>query len=238
VTITRRLAKLESGLDPESAAIRWLHEAHEYPSLDAYTDSWTQQPTSEHPLHRIAQQVEAATKARLKGRRREAQRAADTAVHAAVFRVQLVVHIDIAATDGLRVQGLLHVALSWRLRELLFRETLAETDVERAEADTLAADWQRWSEMARDLGSLLAAKQAASLDLERRYLGGHGSLFPETARQLRDLVERIEVLYRVVLESGMVEAPEPSDETSAAAEHADKLHASASKAANTYMGWG
>jgi len=258
VTITGRLAKLESGLDPESAAIRWLHEAHEHPTLEAYTDSWAlheahehptleaytdswaQQAHAEHPLHRIAQQIEEATRQRLKGQRRHDERGVRRAVHAAAFRVQLVVMLNLDAIDIVRVQGLLHVALMWRMRELSFRELLAAEDEAAAETDTLERDWSSWAEHTRDLIALLRAKRAARLELERRYLGGHGALFPETRDELRDLVERVEGLYETIAESGSAPAIEPLgtgpvDEGSG--EHADRLGALASTAADAFMGW-
>jgi hypothetical protein len=240
MVLSRRLEKLEAELDPESAVLHWLTVAHEYPTLAAYTDSWKDEPGSEHPLTRIAGQVETATRQRLRKEKRFGERAVDRAVHAAAFRVQLVVHLNLDAIDTVRVQGLLHVALTWRMRELSFRELLAAEDEAAAETDTLERDWSSWAEHTRDLIALLRAKRAARLELERRHLGGHGALFPETRDELRDLVERVEGLYETIAESGIAPAIEPlrtGPVDEGTGEHADRLGALASTAADAFMGW-
>lgn len=235
MTVARRLTKLEDDLDPESAVNHWLAEAQRFPTLEAYTDSWTRESTPEHPLHRIAQQVEAAARQRLRTEKRSGERAVDRAVHAAVLRVQLVVQIDLDATDSLRVDGMLAVAQHHRLRELAFREVLAVTDAAEAQAETLQEESAAWADQARDLHDRLGVKRAARETLETRYLGSRASLFPETAGLFERLAEMVEG-HVAIAKRGDHDRTDLTDESAVDA-RADRLLALASRVADAYMGW-
>ena len=244
MVLARRLGKLEAELDPESAVLHWLAEAHEYPTLDAYTEWWQARPESEHPLVRIPQQLEETTRKRLRGQRRPSDHEVRKVVRAAAFRVHLVVFLNLDAADTIRVQGLLHLALTWRMRELSIRDVLAETGDDGRfadEADTLERDWTSWGVAVRDQISSLRGMDAAHRDLERRYLAGQCGLFPETAEAFRSLVGRVESLHATITKTGSAQVigPVGADEPDPpGGDHADRLAALASTAADAFMGSG
>jgi hypothetical protein len=233
VVLARRVGKLEQGLDPEAAVLRWLTEAHEYGTLEAYTDTWLDAAAIERPVPRIAQQVEDATRERLRRQRRFDERAIARAIHAAVFRLQLVVQLNVSAMDTIRVDGMITVSHHYRMRELAFREMLAEHDPDTARADSLDADTDAWMDGVHDLATRLRAKRAAKERLEGRFLAGRDSLFPETAALLDGL--RQLVGGHVAL-AGEDDRTAGLDESSVDA-RAQSLLGLASRAADAYMGW-
>jgi hypothetical protein len=235
VVLARRVGKIEEHLDPEAAVLRWLTEAHEYGTLEAYTETWLDAAATERPVPRIAQQVEDATRERLRRQRRFDERAIARAVHAAVLRVQLVVQLNVAAMDSIRVDGMVAVSHHYRMRELAFREALAEHDPDAAQADSLEADTDEWMESVHDLASRLDARRSAQERLEERFLAGRDSLFPETAEMLDRLWEMVEGHLAIALADEYDRTPEP-DECSVGA-RAESLLALASRTADAYMGW-
>ena len=233
MVLARRVTKIEDGLDPEAAVLRWLSEAHEYGTLEAYTETWLDRPASERPVPRIAQQVEDATRERLRRQKRFDDRAVDRAVHAAVLRVQLVVQLNVAAMDSIRVDGMIAVSQHYRMRELAFRGALAEHDPAGAQAESVEADTDAWVEGVRDLVTRLEVKRAAKERLEERFLAGRESLFPETAELLDGLREMVE--GHVVLAGENDRTPEPGESSVGA--RAESLLGLASRTADAYMGW-
>jgi hypothetical protein len=233
VVLARRVGKLEDGLDPEAAVLRWLTEAHEYGTLEAYTEAWLDAPSSERPVPRIAQQVEDATRERLRRQKRFDERAIDRTVHAAVLRVQLVVQLNLAAMDSIRVDGMIAVSHHYRVRELAFREALAEHDPERAQEASLEADTDAWMDSVHDLATRLDVKRAAKERLEGRFLAGRDSLFPETAALLDGLAEMVEGHLAL---AGEDDRTAGLDESSVDA-RAESLLALASRTGDAYMGW-
>ncbi len=216
MVLARRLDKLEAELEPESAVLHWLAEAHEYPTLDAYTEWWQARPESEHPLVRIPQQLEEATRKRLRGQRRHVDHEVHKVVRAAAFRVYLVVFLNLDAADTIRVHGLLHLALTWRMRELSFRDVLAEMGEEggfAGEADTLERDWASWGAVVREQISSLRGMGRGRQGLERRNcLASVRELDPETADGFRGLVGRVESLCETITKTGIAPVVDPVDE--------------------------
>jgi hypothetical protein len=197
VTAERRLAKLEGALSPKAATLLWLAEAHQFGSLPAYVDWLIDQPISAAPLERVPAQARAAAVGALRGQPREAVReAAHQAIRDAVFLVELVLRLNSVATETIRIEGLRYAALFWAMRALGAEAELARRNRSRADrsAASLVERWQAWcTATAALLTGLYAAEEARAL-LERRYLDGRPTLFPDAIadwERLRESAERL-----------------------------------------------
>jgi hypothetical protein len=197
VTAERRLAKLEGALPPKAATLLWLAEAHQFGSLPAYVDWLIDQPISAAPLERVPKQARAAAVAALRGQPREVVReAAHQAVRDAIFLVDLVLRLNSVATETIRIEGLRYAALFWEMRALAAEAQLARRNRSRADrsAASLVERWQAWcTATAALLTGLYAAEEARAL-LERRYLDGRPTLFPDAIadwERLRESAERL-----------------------------------------------
>jgi hypothetical protein len=198
----RRLAKLEGALSPKAATLLWLAEAHEFGSLPAYVDWLIGQPISAAPLERVPEQARAAAVVALRGQPREAVReAAHQAVRDALFGVELVLRLNSAAEETIRIEGLQYAALFWEMRAIS-----AEVQVESGAPSrrTSAGHTARWSAWRATLASLIRdvyATEEARAHLERRYLDGTPTLLPDLAADweaLRGRAERLGDLGDVV----------------------------------------
>jgi hypothetical protein len=88
-----------------------------------------------------------------------------------------------------------------------------------------------WADTSRQLVALLASKRAAFEDLEERYLGGHGALFPDTASALVELATAVDALVGSVRGLGLFEAAPVIADDPSPADHAERLVGLASRAA-------
>jgi hypothetical protein len=101
MTLARRIAKVEASLTPEQAVLRWLAEAHAFPTLADYVRSLIGGPETAWPLVAIPRQLEASirtvhrrdTVAVLVG-------AMQTARWEAVARVEFVLQATVAEGAG------------------------------------------------------------------------------------------------------------------------------------------
>ena len=197
MTAARRLAKLESSLSPRAATLLWLTEAHRFPTLPAYVGWLIDQPISAAPLERVPKQARAAAVEALRSQPREVvQEAAHQAVRDAIFLVELVLRLNAAAEVAIRIENLRYAALFWEMRALTAEAELALRSRSRADrsGSSLVERWQEWcTATAARLAGIHAAEDARDI-LERRYLGGHGALFPDTIadwERLRKTAERL-----------------------------------------------
>jgi hypothetical protein len=195
MTAERRLAKLESALSPKAATLLWLEEAHQFRSLPAYVAWLIDQPISVAPLERVPVQARAATVEAMRGQPREAVReAAHRAVRNAIFGVELVLKLNVAAEEAMRLSRLRYAALFWEMRAISAEAQLETAGPSRAKDGRRTPRWAAWQAAVGSLiGSLYAAEEARAR-LERRYLEGTSTLFHDLAADWQALREKGEQL--------------------------------------------
>ncbi len=197
MTAERRLAKLESALSPKAATLLWLAEAHEFGSLPAYVNWLIDQPISAAPLERVPMQARAGALEAMRGQPREAAReAAHGAVRDAIFLVELVLKLNVAAEETIRMEGLRYAALFWEMRAIGAEAALARRNRSRAvrSASSLRERSQAWFAATTALLTGIYAAEEARLLLERRYLDDHPALFPDAIAdwgRFRESAERL-----------------------------------------------
>jgi len=197
VTAERRLAKLEGALSPKAATLLWLEEAHEFRSLPAYVDWLIDQPISAAPLERVPQQARAAAIEALRGQPREAVReAAHGAVRDAIFLVELVLKLNLAAEETVRIEGLRYAVFFWEMRAISAEAALARRSRSRADRQrsNVVERWQTWCTASAALLTGIYAAEEARLFLEGRYFDGRPALFPDVIEDWQPLRERAERL--------------------------------------------
>ena len=198
MTAERRLAKLEGALSPKPATLLWLAEAHQFGSLPAYVDWLIDQPISVAPLERVPEQARAAAVHGMRGQPREIVReAARGAVRDAIFLVELVLRLNSVAEETTRLLGLRCAALFWERRAIS-----AEAQLETARpSGGRTARWTAWrAAVARLIDRLYLAEEVRA-HLERRYLEGSPTLFPDLAadwQALREQADRLALFGDVV----------------------------------------
>src|ERR1035437_8100364 len=100
MTLTRRIAAVETALTPTQLVLRWLDEAHAFGDLESYVRSQLAEPSSEGPLDRLAREAASGARASLRGKRPEILDAAvRTALRETVFRFDLVMRILVTTHD-------------------------------------------------------------------------------------------------------------------------------------------
>jgi hypothetical protein len=195
MTAERRLAKLEGALSPKAATLLWLAEAQEFGSLEAYVDWLIDQPISAAPLELVPEQSERAARAAMRGQPREAVReAAHRAVRDAVFLVELVTRLNLAAVEVSRIEGLRYAVLYWQMRALSAEASLSGDAASRQVKSASTSRWRTWCTDVAGLVTRLHAAEEARAHLERQYLDGHPALFPDTIEdgaRLREGAERL-----------------------------------------------
>jgi hypothetical protein len=197
VTAERRLAKLEGALSPKAATLLWLEEAHQFGSLPAYVAWLIDQPISAAPLERVPMQARTAALEAMRGQPREVVReAAHRAIRDAIFLVELVLKLNVAAEETIRIEGLRYAALFWEMRAIGAEGELARRGRSRSDrsGSTFADRWQAWcSATVAFLTGIHTAEEARVL-LEGRYLDGHPALFRDAIDEWRRLQKSAERL--------------------------------------------
>jgi hypothetical protein len=202
MTAERRLARLEGALSPKAATLLWLEEAHRFRSLPAYVDWLIDRPISAAPLERVPQQARTAAVEAMRGQPREVVlEAAHGAVRDAIFLVELVLKLNVAAEETIRIGGPRYAALFWEMRAISAEAELETAGPSAGTSDTLTARWTAWrGEVASLIGSLFLAEETRTL-LERRYLEGAPTLLRDLAadwQRLREQAERLAGLGAVI----------------------------------------
>ena len=120
--------------------------------------------------------------------------AAHQAIRDAIFLVELVLRLNSVAEETVRIEGLRYAALFWEMRALAAEAELARGR-EHPDADhTIAERWQAWREGSTGLAAGLFLNEEARALLERRYLEGTPTLFPDLAADWLRLCEQAERL--------------------------------------------
>lgn len=190
MTVTRRLAVLETSLTPTRRVVAWLDEAHALGDLTAYVESLLDQPPEAAPINRLAR--EAASAARTAGRGRPAEvidAAVRTALRETIFRYELVMRINVTGHELMDRALLLYTALAAQLALLAG---------EKRAAPRSGPDHLGWLAQCRDLAmrqvtELLGAQEARST-VEGRYLDGHAALFPDTVAAWAEQLQMAQTL--------------------------------------------
>ena len=197
MTDERRLAKLAGALSPKAATLLWLEEAHQFGSLPAYVDLLVDQPISAAQLERVPEQARAAAVEAMRWQHRDAMREAGrAAVLDAIFLVELVLRLNSVAEETIRIEGLRCAVFFWETRALTAEAELARRSRSRAgrSASKLVERSQEWCAATAALLTGIYTAEEARLLLERRYLDGHSTLFPEAVEdwaRLRESAERL-----------------------------------------------
>ena len=176
-----RIAALERSLEPLEATRRWLTEAHDFGSLAAYLRWLARQPNPKAPAKSVSVRAGEAIVAKMRGRPRvivDEFRAA--AQRDAIFLVELVSEIEDAVASANRDESLRWLTLM-REFQVLRAEVVGGGGAQCDGSPTSTDRWAAWLKAASErLGALYAADEGRRL-LERRYLDGLTTLFPESA---------------------------------------------------------
>jgi hypothetical protein len=216
MTLTRRLATLETALTPTQLVLRWLDEAHAFGDLESYVRSQLAEPSSEGPLDRLAREAAKGARASLRGKRPEIVDAAvRSALRETVFRFDLVLRILVTTHELLEREGLIEAALSAHIA-LLTTEGRTER---RRDATYLERFATRRDLLLFRVAELRAAQEARAV-IEARYLAGHTALFPDAVKawdaQLTSTETLAEVACRLAELDGVPPAELPDPEADSA----------------------
>ena len=202
-TSERRLAKLETVLDPTQLVLRWLDEAHAYDDFTAYTRSLFGAGPGAFPMDRLAREAEACAQIRTRGQPRdEIETAVRRSIIAALFGVQLILRINALSAECLEREGLVQAALGAHLGLALGQST------GRDDADRL-----RRLAQCRDLllGRVneLHAFETARAAVEARYLDGVAADFPAARRAWAEQRTRSETMAVIALRIAELDGADP-----------------------------
>jgi len=208
VTVASRLARVEASLSPTELVVRWLAEAHAHDDLGSYVAALLDADPSTFPMDRLAREAKASATERTRGRpRAEADRAVRAAIIAAVFRVQLVLRINVLASDFVDREILVQAALSAYLG--LAVEGTASPARDRAPIRVV-----RCRDLLLGRVTELHAMEAARSRVEARFLDGAPALFPAGQRrweEQRTQSETMAVLAMRLAELDGHDPPVPED---------------------------
>jgi hypothetical protein len=211
MTLKRRIDAVETLLSPTQLVLRWLAGAHAFGDIEPYVASLLASDHPVAPLDRLAREAVGGARAALRGKRPEVVDAAvRSALRETVFRYELVLRINRTAHETIEREALLDAALSAQVA------LLVSEDAESRRADSTYAERfaTRRDLLAFRLAELRAAGEASSI-VEKRYLDGHGALFPDLAaawdEQVRDTEVIADAAVRLAAFAGVpaATAPEP-----------------------------
>jgi len=198
VTVTRRVAAVESSLDPLEVVLRVIAEGQEHGSLDTYARAVAEAPIESAPLTRIGAETEASVRAAIKGKPRdEIDRAVRRAVGDAFFRYILFLRINAAALEIADREGLRAATCFYWMGCLLGGPR--EADLEPADwkehQKEQAECWRSWRGVVASILALTLVEEDAREQLEARYLGGRPVLLAESQAVWDRFVEQVDRLW-------------------------------------------
>lgn len=196
MTLSRRVAAIETSLSPTQLVLRWLAEAHTFGDIESYVASLLTADPPVAPLDRLAREAAHGVRTSMRGKRPELVEAAvRTALRETVFRFELVMRVNVTAHEVLEKEQLLDALFAAHLALLA-----SEDEKGRAEPTYQERFATVGRLVAMRVGELAAAQQAREIAQER-YLDGHDALFPQSARawdaqrqstgQITDLAARL-----------------------------------------------
>jgi hypothetical protein len=209
-TVQRRIAKLEISLTPTQAVIRWLDEAHAFPSLDAYTRAMFSGPLVPTPLDSVVHSVEAGIRESMKGQPRDAvEKAVTQAARQAVFRCLLALRLNEVASEQAKLKGVTATALFFWMRALASDGMVHEMMNRMNESTGHETSWSRWREAVSGLLTNVYVEDEARLSLEREFLDGHPSLFADVMADWTEALEQAERVARLAAFMDQVSGANP-----------------------------
>jgi hypothetical protein len=189
-TIKTRLGRLEAARSGRAVVLAWLEEAQAYPSLTAYARSTLEGRGSERPLGRILREVRANTLAATPKRSLQATNwVFDRAIREAFLTYEVVRVLNASTrefTQLARLQMIAGQLLGEKLTRIVSLPDLPMAERDPA-TDPFLLSCGHWIATARDLLVERKVELAARLELERRYLGGHGALFGDLRQAFAEL---------------------------------------------------
>ena len=208
MTVASRLARVEASLSPTALVVRWLAEAHAYDDLGSYSAALLDADPSTFPMDRLAREAKASATERTHGRpRAEADRAVRAAIIAAVFRVQLVLRINVLAADFVDREVLVQAALSAYLG-LTVEGSASQV------RDRVLIPVVRCRDLLLGRVTEFHAMETAHSRVEARFLGGAPALFPASQRrweEQRTQSEAMAVIAMRLAELDGFDPPVPED---------------------------
>ena len=197
MTVARRLAAVESELDPTGRVLRWLAEAHAYDTFDHYVEA-TLRGSGEMPLDRLVRESIAAARGR-KLPKAEADRAVRAELRSTVVRYFIALQIIQTTAQVLDREVLIHGALTAYL--LLAIEHGKERDLSTSRLRDL---------LVARVGELHALRDARAI-VEERFLAGRPALFPKAQAEWEEQFTQIDLVARMAVREVELEGGEPMD---------------------------
>jgi hypothetical protein len=177
-TSRRRLARIALSLTPTQAVCLWLEEAHEYGSLQGYTQWLLDQPDDSYPLVKMPRQVVEAVRTAMKGKpRADVDREIYLVQRDVVFLFHLAIGLNTRALELAETLRLKALLLSEQLHSLILRHAVGQ--------DTNALRLQLCRELAYPLDPETAAvvEAAQKYGVETWDLLAEGDLLEEWVRE-------------------------------------------------------
>jgi hypothetical protein len=180
-TSKRRLDKVEDSLSPTEAVLRWMSEAHQYPTVPAYMDSLKDAPDTTYPMMWLPERVAQAVRAARKGEKPEV-----------INRAERQAVRDVAFLFYLQLQLNTRLWADWRAMCLQLAYTASELRHLGADDDPRAADLADVRQHAGDTLREFLQWEIAIRKIADRYYAGMSPLFPEHARLLAESLHSAE----------------------------------------------
>jgi hypothetical protein len=202
---TRQLDAVADDLGPTGLVLRWLAEAHAYDDMESCVLAAIEGAMGGPPMDRLAREaMEWAQRQTRRGNRAESGDLVRRAVTAALFRVQLVLRINVVSHDFLDREVLMYAALTAHMGLAM--------EVSREDRKVTCIDQMRDLMLKRVFE--IHALEAARDEVEARYLAGTPALFPAGRRawdDQRDLSEKSAVMAIRIGELDGFGEPPPDD---------------------------
>ena len=194
MTAQSRLDKLEHSLGPKEAILRWLEEAHRFPSIVEYARATTDVAESAQPSIRIIEQVAAAIRRTRGGRTDdELEQAVRRGIGDMVFLYQLVFILNQTAADFAQLAMLRSLVLVGHLDHLVIDQLSEDVAARRADPERargIDTAWRTWRASVEELVRDVRVEQAARSALDETYFAGRSALFAEVAEGWTQLGEQ------------------------------------------------
>ncbi|MDR3470091.1 MAG: hypothetical protein P4M09_00100 [Devosia sp.] len=202
MTARRRLDRLEQSLGPKEAILRWLEEAHRFPSVVEYARATIDVPESSQPSIRIIEQVAAAVHRTRRGRSDdELERAVRRGIGDTVFLFQLVFILNQTAADFAQLAMLRSLVLVGHLDHLVTDPLSEDVAARRADpegARGIDTAWRTLRASVEELVGDVRVEQAARSDLDQAYFAGRSVLFAEVAQAWTRTGEQVDRLDSIM----------------------------------------
>jgi hypothetical protein len=202
MTLSRRVAAVETSLSPTQLVLRWLAEAHAFGNIESYVASLLAADSPVAPLDRLAREAVHGTRTGMRGKRAELVDAAvRSALRETVYRFELVMRINVTTQELVDREALIDAALSAYVSLVTFEDPRPTNYVERL---------SRLRDLLAFRVSELRAAQEARTIAQVRYLDGHGALFPDVARAWGEQVRSTEIIADMAVRLAVLDGVPPS----------------------------